>query len=100
MNKYISWFVAIVILYVIIAAFSYYGYITNIGSESFQQILTLAYIKYEFYYYVNYIAYTFASYFPLKYQGDVITTTKDLLYAVVIIIFLRGLYAKFKPNRY
>ena len=51
-----------------------------IGSEGFQQILTLAYIKYEFYYYVNYIASPLETYFPLKYQGDVIKTTKDFLY--------------------
>ena len=100
MNKYSGWFVAIVILYVIIAVLSYYGYIANIGSESFQQILTLAYLKYEFYYYVNYIAYNFASYFPLNYQGDVIKTTKDLLYAIIILIVFSGLYAKFKPNRH
>ena len=92
--------IAIVILYLIIAGLSYYGYVTNIGSESFQQILTLTYLKYEFYYYVNYAAYYIASFFPLKYQGDVITATKNLLYAIVIVIVLSGLYAKFKPRKY
>lgn len=99
MNKYLRWLIAIVILYAIIAGLSYYGYITSIGNESFQQILTLAYIKYEFYYYVNYIAYYIASLFPLEYQGDVITTTKDLLYVIVLLMFLGGLYTKFKPKR-
>jgi hypothetical protein len=99
LNKYLRWFIAIAILYVIIAGLSYYGYITNIGSESFQQILTLAYIKYEFYYYVNYIAYYIASFFPPGYQGNVITATKDLLYAIVLVIFLSGLYAKFMRKK-
>ena len=99
MNKYLRWFIAIAILYVIIAGLSYYGYITNIGSESFQQILTLAYIKYEFYYYVNYIAYYIASFFPPGYHGNVITATKDLLYAIVLVIFLSGLYAKFMRKK-
>ena len=89
-----------VIVYVTIAWLSYYGYITNIGSESFQQILTLAYIKYEFYYYVNYIAYYIASLVPLRYQGDVITVTKDVLYAIVILIVFSSLYAKFNPNKH
>ena len=100
MNKFLRWLIAIVTIYVIIAGLSYYGYITSIGSESFEQILTLAFIKYEFYYYVNYIAYYIASLFPLEYQGDVITTTKVVLYAVLILFVLSGLYAKFKPNRH
>ncbi len=83
----------------IIAWLSYYGYITNIGSESFQQILTLAYKKYEFYYSDNYMESSIASYFPRRYQGDVIKTRKDVLYAVIILIVLSGLYAKFNLRR-